>query len=253
MKTRTLTMIFAAVLSISVSTLSSFAADGPEFGLDLSYVGKYVWRGVVFAEDGVFQQSLTGSMKELSVNLWGNMDLTDENGTTRQMNEWDYTVDYSSGIGYFAGLGYSVGIIGYTFPNGGDSTTEFYIGASYDTIGSPSITIYRDVEAINGTYVLLGGGYSFPVAEITSIDISGSIGFGSENMNVGLYGSPASGAGLSDLLLSVSAPFSVMDIVSLTPSVIFSSILDSDGSDAYDAAGMDASNVFFSLTASKSF
>ncbi|MFC1650169.1 hypothetical protein ACFL2X_01225 [Candidatus Latescibacterota bacterium] len=253
MKLRTHSIIFAAALAISISALSSFAADGPEFGLDLSYSGKYVWRGAVLSENGVFQPSLTGSMGELSVNLWGNMDLTDESGTTRQMNEWDYTVDYSSGIESIEGLGYSVGIIGYTFPNGGDSTTEFYIGAGYETIGSPSITIYKDVEAIDGTYVLLGAGYSIPVAEITSIDITGSVGFGSENMNIGLYGSAVSGAGLSDMLIGVSAPFSIMETISLTPSIMFSSILDSDGSDAYDAAGMDASNVFFNLTASKSF
>ncbi len=111
----------------------------------------------------------------------------------------------------------------------------------------------KDVEAIDGTYVLLGAGYSIPVAEITCIDIAGSVGFGSENMNMGLYGSNKSGAGLSDLLIGVSAPFSVMEVISLTPSILFSSILDSDGSDAYDDAGMDASNVFFSLTASKAF
>ncbi|MFC1552167.1 hypothetical protein ACFL6P_06320 [Candidatus Latescibacterota bacterium] len=253
MKSRTLSMLFAALLALSASTLSAFAADGPEFGLDLAYASKYVWRGTVFADKGVFQPSLTGSMEKLSVNLWGNMDLTDENGITRKMNEWDYTVDYSSGIESVEGLGYSVGIIGYTFPNGGDSTTEFYVGTSYDTFFSPSVTVYKDVEAIDGTYVLLGGGYSVPVADITSIDISGSVGFGSENMNIGLYGAPTSGAGLSDLLLGVSASFDIMEVVSLTPSVKFSSILDSDGSDAYDAGGTDPSNMFFSLTASKAF
>jgi hypothetical protein len=246
-------MLFTAIIAVSVSTLSAFAADGPEFGLDLAYASKYVWRGAVFAEKGVFQPSLTGSMEELSVNLWGNMDLTDENGITRKMNEWDYTVDYSSGIESLESLGYSVGIIGYTFPNGGDSTTEFYVGASYDTFLSPSVTVYKDVEAINGTYVLLDGGYSVPVADITSIDISGSVGFGSEDMNIGLFDTPTSGAGLSDLLLGVSASFDVMESLSLTPSVMLSSILDSDGSDAYDAAGADSDNVFFSLTASTPF
>ncbi len=245
------TIILVAVLALAFNVVSAFAQ--PEFGIDLSYVSNYVWRGAVFAEDGVFQPSFTGGMGELSVNLWGNMDLTDENGTTRQMNEWDYTVDYSSSIDAIEGLGYSVGIIGYTFPNVGGFTTEFYAGASYDTILSPSVTVYYDVDAVEGAYVLVGGGYSVPVADITNLDLSASIGFGSEDMNQGLYGTTTSGAGLSDLLLGVSATFDVMEVLSLTPAVMFSSILDSDGSDAYDAADMDASRVFFGLTASTAF
>jgi hypothetical protein len=195
-------------------------------------------------------------MGALSVNLWGSMDLTDEKGATRQMSEWDYTVDYSSSIDAIEGLGYSVGIIGYTFPNLGPvttSTTEFYAGASYDTFLNPSVTIYYDVDDVEGAYVSIGGGYSVPIADITSLDISGSIGFGSEKMNQFLYGTATSGTGLSDLLLGVSASFDVLDSLSLTPAIMFSSILDSDGADAYDAADMDASRVFFGLTASTAF
>ncbi|MFC1512112.1 hypothetical protein ACFL5H_02840 [Candidatus Latescibacterota bacterium] len=254
MKLRTLSIIFAAVFALSINSLSAFAVDSPEFGLDLAYASKYVWRGAVFATDGVFQPSLTGSMDELSVNLWGNMDLTDEKGITRKMNEWDYTVDYSSGIESIEGLSYSVGIIGYTFPNGGDSTTEFYAGASYDTFLSPSVTVYKDVEAIDGTYVLLGGGYSVPVADITSIDISGSVGFGSENMNMALYGSYESGAGISDALIVVSAPFAIAEYFFITAIIEVSSILDDDGIDTYEADdNLDPINIIIGLTFSTTF
>lgn len=242
------TLFIIALLSLSALTATSaFAQD---FGVDLSYMSMYVWRGAVFAEDAVFQPSLSGGMGSLSVNLWGNMDLTDENGTTRQFNEWDYTVDYSTS---FDMIGVSVGMIGYTFPNFGGHTNEMYIGASYDIIGAPSITVYKDLEATEGVYASLSGGYSVPVADITAIDLGAAIGFGDSNNNQALYGSGDSGAGLSDLLVGVSATFGINDMFSVTPSVNISSILDSDGADAYDAADLEATNVFFGLTASAAF
>ena len=241
----------ALILALAIIT-TSFApvASAQDFGVDLSYMSTYVWRGAVLTDDSVFQPSLTGAMGNLSVNLWGNMNLTDENGAA-QMNEWDYTVDYSTS---FDAIGLSVGIIGYTFPNsGGPGTTELYMGASYDTLFSPSVTIYQDIEAVSGTYVSLGAGYGIPVGDITCIDISGSLGFGSGDMNIALYGNPLSGAGLADVLVGVSAPFTITDTFSVTPSVSLASILDADGQDAYEAADSDYTNVFFGLTASAAF
>ena len=71
----------ALILALSLFTVSVVpAVNAQEYAVDLSYMSMYVWRGAVFAEDGVFQPSFTGAMGNLSVNLWGNMDLTDENG-----------------------------------------------------------------------------------------------------------------------------------------------------------------------------
>ena len=188
-------------------------------------------------------------MGNLSVNLWGNMDLTDENGAA-QMNEWDYTVDYSTS---FDAIGVSAGIIGYTFPNsGGPGTTELYVGASYDMMLAPSLTVYQDIEGVNGTYVSLGAGYSIPVMELTNIDVGASLGFGSSDMNSALYGAN-SGAGLADFLIGVSAPFAITDVYSVMPSITMTSILDADGKDAYETADTDYTNVFFGLTASAAF
>ena len=241
-----LILLSALTLMVSLFATASFAQD---YSVDLSYMSKYVWRGAVFAEDAVFQPSLSAGMGNVSVNLWGNMDLTDENGTTRQFNEWDYTVDYSTAFG---AIGVSAGMIGYTFPNAGGHTNEMYVGASYDIIGAPGITVYKDLEATEGVYASISGGYSVPVAEITSIDIGAALGFGDTNNNKGMY-SGASEAGLSDLLVGVSATFGINDMFSVTPSVNFTTILDSDGQDAYDAMDVDYTNVFFGLTASAGF
>lgn len=242
-------IVLLTVLTM-MEALISAGAFAQEFTADFSYMSKYVWRGAVLAGDAVFQPSLTGSMGNLSVNMWGNMDLTGENGLARKMNEWDYTVGYSTSFG---AIGVSSGIIGYTFPNsGGSGTTELYVGACYDIICAPSLIVYRDVEAVNGTYVSMGGCYHVPVAEPTAIDLAASLGFGSGGMKRALY-SAADGAGPADLLVSVGAKVPINSFLSVTPRLILTSILDGDSRDAYDDAGLEYTNAIFGLSASAAF
>jgi hypothetical protein len=237
------------ISALALSMTFAAAASAQDFSVDLSYMSKYVWRGAVLDENAVFQPSLTGGMGNLSVNLWGNMNLDTEN-SPRHLNEWDYTVDYSAS---FDKIGVSAGIIGYTFPNTGLlGTTELYVGASYDVICSPAVKVFQDIEGVDGTYVSLSGGYSVPVGELTAIDLGAAIGYGSGEMNQMLY-SAAAGAGLADVLVNVGATFPITELFSVTPSIIFTSILNSDGQDAYDAADKDYTNILFGLTASASF
>ncbi len=241
--------ILSVLTALIVLTLAA-NAFAQEYSVDMSFMSKYIWRGSVLADDAVFQPSLSGGMGNLSVNLWGNANIAGDD-VVKQMSEWDYTVDYSSAVG---AIGYSVGFIGYTFPNSGlPATTEIYVGANYDTMFSPSVTAYYDLDDVEGLYVSLGAGYSIPVAEITSIDIYGSLGLGDKNMNQFLYGSGDSGAGLADVLVGVSASFDILDNYSITPCVSLSSILDSEGQDVYDTADMDYTNVFFGLTFSAAY
>ena len=81
------------------------------------------------------------------------------------------------------------------------------------------VSLYQDIEGVDGAYVSLGAGHGFPVGDITCIDISGSLGFGSENMNIALYGNTASGAGLADVLVGLSAPFAITDIRTVPPTI----------------------------------
>ena len=141
-----------------------------------------------------------------------------------------------------------------SFPHGGGYTNEIYLGAGYDIIGSPSIKIYQDVEVVDGTYASFSAGYRFKVSDLTSIDISGAVGFGSENMNMALYGSSESGAGISDALIVVSAPFAIAEYFIITPIIAVSSILDDDGSDTYEADdNLDPINTIIGLTFSTTF
>ncbi|MHC4368821.1 MAG: hypothetical protein ACYSW8_14535, partial [Planctomycetota bacterium] len=161
--------------------------SGIEFELTADFFNKYIWRGQNLVDDWVFQPGASATYGGLTASFWGNLDLTNENGSEGEFSEIDLSLDYS---GQFPGidiLGYSVGMINYDFPvtGGADDTTEVYVGLNADVPASPSVTYYRDVDEVkDGTYISVGVGYSFEnVFELgpdtpVGVDLSASLGWG---------------------------------------------------------------------------
>lgn len=219
--------------------------------LDLTYNSKYVWRGINVTDDHVLQPAVTVGYEGLSFNIWGNRDLTDENDMASDFNEIDFTVDYSW---EYEDLGFSVGAIRYTFPHGGGkSTTELYGAVAVDTMLSPTLAVYADVEEADGAYATLGVAHSFgQVLEFAegvgmAFDVGATVGFGSSNYNEFYFGQDKSA--FTDLLLEAGFPIDLGDGWALTPAVYFSQLLDDDIRDSVD----DDTNVWGGVTLSYAF
>jgi hypothetical protein len=202
--------------------------------LTLDYYSKYVWRGQNLTDDPVFEPGLAASWKGLSVGVWGNMDLTDVNGNNDEFNEVDYTVGYERSFGPVT-LG--LGGIYYDFPNTDfASTTEVYASLGYDCPASPTLTVYRDVDEVDGWYVTLALGHTFEEVAAFSetvtlgVDIGAEVSWGDANYNDGYFG--LDDGGFNALTLSAGLPLSIGEHVSVTPSVNWSQLLDSDIRDA---------------------
>lgn len=236
---------------ILVSMVTIFAV-GPinvkaaEVSLDIPVASQYVWRGLLCNEEFVFQPSLTVPMPYgLSFNLWGNMDLTgygEEAGygnRSGEFTELDLTLDYSKSFGMISA---SAGIISYVFPGIGSTTHELYASVSADVIASPSLTVYSDVDEVKGSYFLLGVSQSIALSAgpLTGIDLGASLGYGSGSYNRGYFG--IDNAAPVDLVVSLGLPLSFGKF-SLSPSVTYSYLLDSDISEALDETGY----FFFSI------
>ncbi len=241
------------VVMVSLSGMLPCALGDEDFslGLDLTYSGKYVWRGVNVVDDHVLQPSLTAGWRGFSVNVWGNRDLTSENGSANDFTEIDFTADYSWTHGPAA---LSVGAIRYIFPHsGGHSTTEFYGSVALDMVLSPSLTVYQDVEEADGTYVSMAVGHSIdeiwrPSEGVTAgLELGLSVGMGSSEHNRFYYG--AGGGALSDLLLTVGLPVQMGEHSTLTPFLNYSSLLDGQIRDAMS----DDSNLWGGLSLAVSF
>jgi hypothetical protein len=247
--------------------------DEPVFTADLTldYNSMYVWRGQVLNGESVFQPAISGSAYGFTASIWSNIDFTDahlmtdedgEYGGASSFSEVDYTLDYSGSVPGMEKLGYSVGVIHYIFPMPPlEPTTEIYFGASLDTVLSPFVTIYQDVNNVKGTYIQFGVGQSFEKdlgsGKSVGLDLSASFGLAESNYNNFYFG--VNETKWNDFTLGVAVPFNLKGGVSITPSLHVSTLLDDtiatnhEAIYSVDAYTADRSNVWFGVSLSKSF
>lgn len=179
-------LVFLTVLMVFLMVMGKEAKAGDSllpftFGADLTYTSEYMWRGL-HASDDSFQWDYYIACKGLTANVWYSMDMTDQNDNNGRIIETDYTLDYSSDFGFISStlneLDFSVGYIYYAFPQGeDDNTQEIYIGLSYNTLLSPSLMAYFDIEQQGGCYLELGLSHSFSLPCHTSLDLSAALGY----------------------------------------------------------------------------
>ena len=258
--------VLAAVMVLSYVT-SVAGAQEPELPLaaeeetpwsvelDASFYSKYVFRGAVVSNNWVMQPSAALSYRDLTATVWGNLELT--NGTlfpghgdsAGDFTEIDYILDYSWA---HDDLNFSVGVIVYAFPNTSlSTTTELYGAVGIDTLLSPTLTVYQDIDEADGTYANLSIGHTVEdILELgenvsVSADLAAAVGWGSGNHNAFYYGPDQSG--LTDVLLSLGLPIQIGDHVTVTPSLAWSALIDNN----IRAAMSDDSNFIggISLTA----
>ncbi len=242
------------LLSLAVGVAAAVGTEAQEraasFSVDVSPFTEYVWRGIPLTDGPVLQSSYTLSAKGLSFNIWQNVDLDNANGVPGAVTEHDYTLGYEFAAGNAT---VSLGLLYYTFPGLGDPTTEIIVGASFDVPGKPSITLYRDVDDLDGLYASIGAGHSFTLGDgEQAIDLSLAVGYGTDKHN-SYYGAGVDRAALTDVLVTVSSTFKFDESFGITPSLVFASVIDPDIVDTYNANGTDTSRVVFGFTLSYGF
>lgn len=233
-----------AVCAFAVLVGASMAAGAEDAAADadkdwtaeltFDYYSKYIWRGINLTDDPVLQPSLTLGWKGFSVNLWGNLELTDVNDENDRFTEYDYTIDYS---GSWGKVNYSVGLIRYHFPHTDVAgTTELYAGLGLDVPLSPTLTVFKDVDEIHGTYTQFAVSHTFEnVLQFSetltaNLDLGASVSYSDHDFNRGYTGT--NGSGLHDLTLSAGLPFAIGEHWTVTPSVNWSQLLDHEIRDA---------------------
>ena len=229
-------LLLAAMMFVTLGSLS--AADSSENMFSVSLTqgisSKYVWRGVAFSEDTVNQGDATVSADldefgTFSVGVWYNLDL-EKSGTVEagHVSEVDYTFGWENDFdGYTLGAGYIV----YDFPGTDGETREAYLSVSLDTYLAPSITAYYDVEDVDGLYLELAIGHDFDTDSIvkgSSVSVGATLGWASDEMDQAYYGASEGEAvdGLSNASLSVSWGIPVCEMISVTPFITYTTLLD---------------------------
>lgn len=161
--------------AMGAGQLKAQAESPVSVSVDIGFVNQYLWRGFVLNDTPSMQPGITVGYKNFSISSWSNLSHTGPNGEA--WTEHDFTLDYTKEFGK---LSASVGYINYVFPNiapgDGRHTNEVYFGAAYDTILSPSITVYRDIDDGKGWYYYASIGHS--VGLVKGMSLNPSLGFG---------------------------------------------------------------------------
>ena len=119
-------------------------------------------------------------------------------------------------------------VILYYEVDGDLDTSELYLSTGYDTLLSPSLTIYRDIGTLPGWYLNLSLGHSFKLTETLNLDISGSVGYASTDddsvveIDDTMTPTTKKYSGLHDAALSASVTIPINEYMSLTPMVAYS-------------------------------
>jgi len=196
-------------------------------GTDHAFLNKYIWRGLDPTDEAVWQPDVWISAYGFTANVWANMDLTDINDNQGEFNEIDYTLGYA---GEYEKLSYGAGVIGYQFPNTEfDTTWEVYGSVGYDTLLSPTLTVYYDFDEATGFYGTFGIGHSFELPKVSdmvsmSLDLGSHVGLASKNWNNFYYGSDHTA--FVDLVFGASLPVAIGDHLTVSPTVSYSTVLD---------------------------
>lgn len=209
-----LTVLLAAALLFAGAT-SALAEIKVEGSASVGVFSDYIWRGANFTGDAnmVVQPSVTVGTGGFSVNWWGNM-----NENTGEMDEVDFTLDYSTELGPLA---VSVGNILYNV-DGASDTNEVYLAVAPTTLPLDlKLTYFYDYDEFEVSYLILALGKSFDIADKTSLSLGAAAGYFDFDY-------------LNNAELTASLSYAFNDQLSITPSVLYSTPISDEAKDALD-------------------
>lgn len=248
--TRTIAAILGLAALLAATPAVAGEGDDLAVSVDLGVFSEYVWRGIETVDRPVLQPAVDLSFGDFGVNLWANADLTNRVDEQPFVTEIDLTGSWSKN---FDDVQVGAGAIAYFFPGLDGDTTELYAGVGFDTVLAPTLTVYRDVDEVDGFYFTLSGSHTFGdlldlgEGSALSPELSIVIGYGDSDYNGAYHG--VADAGFSDLTIGLAVPIPLCDAATLVASANYSRLLDGDIRDASD----EPDNFWVGLTVSIGF
>jgi hypothetical protein len=250
--------IIKLVLCLALLVPAAAAAMGPvDLNAEVGYFGSYMWRGMTLADTPVLQPELSASLAGFGLSVWGNMDIDDADGA-RGFDEYDFTLSYSLGMPMAS---VDLGFIYYTLPDASElNTSEAYASASAAVLLAPTLTVYRDLDLVDGWYWEAGVRHGLPLSPAANIEVAARLGAGSDRYLQGYFPTAVSKAleegttasSLTDLAFTLAVPWQPTPLATVTPSVTWSTLMD-DASLSVEEAGGDGDTLVWGVSAAVSF
>ncbi|MCS6831459.1 MAG: hypothetical protein NZ749_12560 [bacterium] len=214
-----------AASALAVCLITAPAAAQLNASLTYTLSSKYVSRGVNTVNHWVLQKDTSFQFGNFTASLWGNMELTNHNGSqyvrskpAGTFTEWNFTIEYATS---WKSLQVALGWIDYQYPGTGwERTREAYLSLGADHPLSPNITVYRDTGVARGLYITAG--VEMPVRE--SLSLSAQVGYGCPRFNGYYYSCEA--ASWVDLTLGLSTALDIGRGWQIKPTLWYSTLLD---------------------------
>lgn len=207
-------------------------------------MSNYVWRGQKLSNSWVIQPSAGITYGVFGVNIWANYDSDsqiDEGNGHGEFNETDITLSYTRSMDKWT---FGTGYIYYAL-NGANDTQELYLSAEYDTLLSPSLTLYYDFDEGNGAFLVAAIGHSFEIAKDINWNLGASASY---NINNKVMGFDKDGDDFSNFYnaeLSTSVDIPVWKAVSIAPKLAYSFPLSNDAKEAIRNISDDGDKEIF--------
>jgi len=160
----------------------------------------------------------------------------DDGEGSNNWTETDFTLSYERNMGPVDLTG---GYIYYALD--GTDSQEVFVSATYDTLLSPTLSVYRDMDHFAGWYVTLGVSHSVPLKDKIALDLGAQVSYLDAD-DASSYADRSGDAysAFHDGLLSASVTFPVNEYVSVTPELNYSFPLSTDARHLLEDANGDA-------------
>jgi hypothetical protein len=204
--------------------------------IDLSVLSAYIWRGYEQTRNSVvIQPAVTANYKGFSVNVWGNLDtkpysVADANYAANY-TETDYTISYSKKFGILQVTpGYIYYGLGAPYAGGTAplDSQELFLTLGLDTILSPTLTVYKEIDHYRQWYFLLGASHTIELNKIVSLKLAATASYllSTDASTYAKYDSnslPTTDKynNFHDGTISVSLPIAVYKTLSVTPTISY--------------------------------
>ncbi len=169
------------------SAKAAVAGEKPTGDFTVAAMSQYIWRGYELSRNSiVVQPSATIGYKGFSVNIWGNLDTrpyfsgTGDTSYASTWNETDLTLSYTKNLGLFnIGAGYiyyGLAALNKDTPDRADAQ-EIFATVSLNTILSPTLTVYKEIDHYRNWYFLFGVSHAFEFNKMVSLKLAASASY----------------------------------------------------------------------------
>jgi hypothetical protein len=251
---RAMAIVWVAVAVLAVFNTPLWAEEDKVTGdITTAVLSQYVWRGYELSRNSfVVQPSVTLSYKGFSANFWGNLDRKPyspgSDSYSGTWNETDLTLSYSTTIGLFnVGGGYIYYALDPANRDAAnpDDSQELYATLSLNTLLSPTVTLYKEIDHYRNLYILFGVSHAIEMSPKLTLKLAASAGYllSTDADKYAKYDGNAlpttdKFSNFHDGTLAASLPVKVSDSWTLTPTLSFIFPLSGDAKNEMKGKGL---------------